>query len=312
MIWSLFAALFGWFFAWIINKTIYSTSNPSRTIYWSWIIGTFIVLFIPVFVLTGLIYKSTNMGILFTPFMIAFYLSLKNPSTKVLTDTSSSVLPSEPKVVDVYPVNSPKTMPSRTNAAASNLKQPSPPSYPLKANFAASATTTSTTAPDDLWAKALTEYESSSRNQGLWARLFSEAQGNETLIKANYLRVRVDEMQQLITAENERVAADLASEQLEIRRIAEAARQAELQLAMTVEQREYDALPKGLCPNCKGAVLPLTVSTCPKCWTLLGPESPRKATIKPLSKSEQITALRRIAAGGNKLTEYEVQLLERG
>jgi Protein of unknown function (DUF2569) len=47
---------------------------------------------------------------------------------------------------------------------------------------------------DHFWSLALTEFDSSARKAGLWARLFSEAQGNENLAKANYLQARVDEM----------------------------------------------------------------------------------------------------------------------
>lgn len=225
---------------------------------------------------------------------------------------TEAVNASEPnKVVDVYPVNSPKAVPSPASAPASNFNHPAPPSQPIQANFAASTASTSVTS-DDLWAKALTEYESSNRNQGLWARLFSESQGSESLVKANYLRIRVDEMQHVIAIEKERVAANLENERLEALRIAEAERHAARLERMTAEQREYDALPKGLCPSCKTAILPVSTTTCPKCWGQLGAESRYKAIIKPISQSEQINALRLIASGGTKLTEYEADLLKRG
>ena len=47
---------------------------------------------------------------------------------------------------------------------------------------------------DQHWADALAEFESDKRKAGLWARVFSEAQGNETLAKANYLKTRAGEL----------------------------------------------------------------------------------------------------------------------
>ncbi|MEN9911831.1 MAG: hypothetical protein RI956_275, partial [Pseudomonadota bacterium] len=44
------------------------------------------------------------------------------------------------------------------------------------------------------WAKALTEYESDNRRPGVWAKMFSEAQGNEALAKANYLQQRYKDL----------------------------------------------------------------------------------------------------------------------
>ena len=46
-----------------------------------------------------------------------------------------------------------------------------------------------------LWADALTEFESASRRPGLWAKYFAEASGNDAMAKANYLRFRVEELE---------------------------------------------------------------------------------------------------------------------
>lgn len=43
---------------------------------------------------------------------------------------------------------------------------------------------------EHFWSQALTEFEGASRRQGLWARVFAEADGNEALAKARYLRER--------------------------------------------------------------------------------------------------------------------------
>ena len=62
---------------------------------------------------------------------------------------------------------------------------------------------TKATQAEELWARALKEYEGEHKRPGLWARLFSEAEGNEALAKANYLKVRVLELR----AESQDLAA---------------------------------------------------------------------------------------------------------
>ena len=48
---------------------------------------------------------------------------------------------------------------------------------------------------EDMWAAAIAEFDSVARRHGLWARSFSESQGDEGAAKANYLRYRTDELQ---------------------------------------------------------------------------------------------------------------------
>lgn len=48
---------------------------------------------------------------------------------------------------------------------------------------------------EELWAKALSEFEGSSKRPGLWAIALAESNGNEAAAKAGYLRKRVIEMQ---------------------------------------------------------------------------------------------------------------------
>lgn len=49
--------------------------------------------------------------------------------------------------------------------------------------------------PDErYWAAAIAEFDSAARRAGLWARVFSEAQGDEALAKANYLKARTAEL----------------------------------------------------------------------------------------------------------------------
>ena len=140
-------------------------------------------------------------------------VTFENCIEEVELNTANIVVPA-PKMVNVYPVNSPRAIPSPASAPTSTVNQSPPQNQPIQSNIAARAVTVSS-APDDLWAQALAEYDSGSRNQGLWARLFSDAQGNEAAVKANYMRIRVDEMQQVIAIEKAKQSVDISHEQHE-------------------------------------------------------------------------------------------------
>lgn len=47
---------------------------------------------------------------------------------------------------------------------------------------------------DELWKAALEEYESSFRNKGLYAKIYSQKNGDESLVKAGYLKERFDQL----------------------------------------------------------------------------------------------------------------------
>lgn len=49
------------------------------------------------------------------------------------------------------------------------------------------------TSEDKLWELALLELDSPARVNWLWAKLFSEAEGNENLARANYIKIRVSQ-----------------------------------------------------------------------------------------------------------------------
>ena len=71
---------------------------------------------------------------------------------------------------------------------------------------------------DSLWAKALEEFESKSRIQGLYAKLYTQHDGNEQRIKSAYLKVRFEqlkrEQQELLVKET--AQAKVQSELLKI------------------------------------------------------------------------------------------------
>lgn len=62
---------------------------------------------------------------------------------------------------------------------------------------------------DDCWAQALVEFEAGDRHLGLWARMYSEAHGNESIAKANYLAIRSGEM-----ARNKRISSGIDDDAL--------------------------------------------------------------------------------------------------
>ena len=113
---------------------------------------------------------------------------------------------------------------------------------------------------EQFWSAAFNEFESSSRRTGLWAMAFSEAQGNEAIAKAIYLRLRAREL------EHEHLVILAASERQERKRLREA------ELARLSEgERAYELLPKGKCPNSSCAtVMPLSAKNCSKCGAVFG------------------------------------------
>lgn len=114
---------------------------------------------------------------------------------------------------------------------------------------------------EEFWSEANAELESTSRRPGLWARVFSESKGNESLAKANYLRHRALELQQQQDAQLEQARRDVE----EATRVDAIAPQA-------AKEHADAAVLKGICPNCN-AVVPLGVKRCPKCPAVFGPHS---------------------------------------
>lgn len=104
-----------------------------------------------------------------------------------------------------------------------------------------------------IYERVANEFETDSRKKGLWAKSLAEADGNEMVAKARYIRVR---SQQLLDEHQQQIQ----KKEKEQRKTAEADRQVQLM----AQQRAYDALPKGACPNCK-KVISLTVTECPAC-----------------------------------------------
>ena len=142
---------------------------------------------------------------------------------------------------------------------------------------------------------AIAEFDSTARRAGLWAMMFSGAEGNEPIAKAGYLRHRAAELHRDHTARIEE----------EAQRSAEEARDAAL-ASLSSQQREYAKLPKGLCPNC-GDIVPFSSHTCPECKAMFGPLSTWK--VAPFNEAEQVEVLRATFLAGKKPTPNQVIFL---
>ncbi len=111
---------------------------------------------------------------------------------------------------------------------------------------------------DHAYAEIANELEGGIADKGLWTRLFAESGGDERQTKVLYIKQRAD---QLISAERLRLER-AATERAEL----EAIEKAKL-ARLSEEQRAYELLPKGHCPNCR-AVIPMVSDECPKCRAL--------------------------------------------
>jgi Protein of unknown function (DUF2569) len=109
------------------------------------------------------------------------------------------------------------------------------------------------TPAEEFWATALAEVDGVSRRPGLWARAYSEAQGDDALAKAMYLdqRARQLEAEQRLAVEHRAREAREEAEKQEQNRLTEAHKAESLR-------------PKGLCPNCQ-ALIPRDSALCPIC-----------------------------------------------
>lgn len=121
---------------------------------------------------------------------------------------------------------------------------------------------------EERWAAALAEFESVARRPGLWAKTFAEADGNEAVAKAGYLRSRSVELE----TEQSRIATLHHADELRNAALRQQAVEAEARKReaerMEAEQA-HAALAKGVCPNgrCK-AVIQLNSQACLKCGAI--------------------------------------------
>ena len=153
---------------------------------------------------------------------------------------------------------------------------------------------------EQFWAEALAEFEGAARRPGLWARSFALSNGDEAVAKATYLHQRANELSQLFNAKLE---GDLR--QAESKKIADSIAQSVAHLAE--ERRTYALSPKGICPNCGIAVLPLDAHNCHKCKAMFGYSANWK--VIPTSESDQIDVLKAAFSAGKKVDIDDVIFL---
>lgn len=173
---------------------------------------------------------------------------------------------------------------------------PSSPSTEFAVQLVEPGLNTAGVPPEHIWSAAISEFDGPSRRPGLWARAFAEAQGNEPAAKANYLRYRASELWQEHEALREQE-----------QRKAEAAMSAAAFAHLSVAQRAYAALPKGICPSCEAAVLPLTADTCPKCEAMFGHSG--GWNVMPTDEKGQLKVLKSAFVSGKKMLIDEVIFL---
>lgn len=208
---------------------------------------------------------------------------LPHPKAAVSTPQSS---------VDIAPSAS-AALPTRSGPLAHGAISPNISSAPVAKQ---------TWSNESLWSQALAEFESNSRRSGLWAKSFAEAQGNELIAKAAYLRERVAQLER----EHQEQVAELARQAKEQTRQAEE-RAKETALAhLSPQRRAYALLPKGLCPKCDAIIL-RSAEGCPKCGAIFDRNSAWK--VIPLGADKLIDRLKSAYLGGKKPTPDEVIFL---
>ncbi len=251
-LWRIFFGLliscpFGWLFGVVIWAVLFMSSNPYDAI----VIGMQKSL---IFALIG-----SGMGV--------YFGRSKTKSIKTLA-TSDAI----EKVDELNSLN--------TDFSSSSEKGISHPSrklrkVPLNSVPVEMMETTKNTSVLELydeafWAEALKEFEGAERRTGLWARSFAQAKGDETQAKVAYLEVRARELAQ--------AHQSLLLEQERYKRLKE---QEDRLAALTEEERAYELLPKGICPNCN-AVQPLDSEECSSCKAIFDSSSAWRLTPLPI------------------------------
>lgn len=124
----------------------------------------------------------------------AVWVTYLNVSRRVRVTYEHKVRAGELGEEELSELSAKVTAPGPMSASA-HVPMPSPAAAPVRQ--AAPAPQPARAAPaseEDLWARALAEFEGPERRQGLWAKAFSEMGGNEAAAKAKYLSERVAQL----------------------------------------------------------------------------------------------------------------------
>jgi len=138
---------------------------------------------------------------------------------------------------------------------------------------------------EQFWAVALAECNTQNMRPGLWAKAFAESQGQESVAKALYMKLRAAQLQsdwnsQLLKEreEHERFVHTALEQQKKVE-----AEQAAQLARMSEDERVEASKPKGRCPNCS-AVIALDAEICPHCNASFGAGS--AWSVQKLSSAE--------------------------
>lgn len=246
--------LLTWGLVALLNTTAFKHQPASRAIAWTLTVVMFFVSLIAMTALQILRYKAISDDLGFT-------IQPKSPLDFIGAFTFSwfffSLLRKSPKSASMTPA--PMSASASMGPAESSVEAPRLQPRPSMA-IHVPLHTQCTGLTEEFWAAALSEFEGTSRRPGLWARAFADAQGNEAVAKATYLRDRASELaheHQMRLAEQERQSRQLAQEP-------------ELE-HLSAEQQAYELLPKGRCPNASClSVIPLSEKSCSKCGAIFG------------------------------------------
>jgi len=144
--------------------------------------------------------SAIGIGVMAVPFIL-LYFYLASQMTKIINNTEA--------VGDknINSINNYNSTPNTTSASAAphNRKPASvaasvnASSSPVKDGDYSMKKTENTTKniPEPLsedWETALIEYDGSDRNKGLWAKLFADSNGDENIVKAQYIKTRAGEI----------------------------------------------------------------------------------------------------------------------
>jgi Protein of unknown function (DUF2569) len=154
---------------------------------------------------------------------------------------------------------------------------------------------------EQFWAIALSECDEQKMRPGLWAKAFADAQGQEAVAKAQYMRLRAAQLQtEHMLLKEQEFAEKQRAHQAEMFQQQELEAEQAIALAKMSEDERIEALkPKGRCPNCS-AVINLESKSCSHCNAIFGNDSAWQ--IQTLSSAEQ--AALRVAS---KAMHYESQ-----
>lgn len=138
-----------------------------------------------------------------------FLYSLLNKRTSSAGAAASHSAPGQPVFPGLFEKSSLDKASARRSEPAEPMQQPLPPVIEVTQEVKPAHAVQEIS--DASWSASLGEFDGPHRQAGLWARVFSESNGDENRAKATYLRVRAGQIeQQALSATQETDRAHLA------------------------------------------------------------------------------------------------------